>query len=353
MSKGSIGQQSPRTEPLDRCPVCDSTETKFFFSSPDRLHGVPGEFSYHKCAKCRTVFQNPMVIQEDLYLCYPTEYTPYSYDPEMPDIDFDTDTGMRGRIRRAIVKEVWGERESGIFGATGSILAKSKRIRERAFYGLVVDECLPRSRGKDWALDVGCGAGWMLKRLAKVGWQVEGIEWNESAAEIARQRTGQKVWAGDFREIELPKEKYNLIYLSHVFEHFNNPIGALKRFYELLSANGKLIMVFPNADSTDAHWFGGNWFAWEVPRHLILSSPQSIFLLAKACGYVNATVRTRVADHLWVSSEAYKQKLNPEREHPGLSMAEKMGLVYQQSAVSTGSLVGSELIAILEKPSRE
>jgi 2-polyprenyl-3-methyl-5-hydroxy-6-metoxy-1,4-benzoquinol methylase len=295
-----------------------------------------------------------MVIQEDLHLCYPTDYMPYTYDPEMAYVDFESDNGgVREKLRNAVVKTVWGEPNGGICGAIGSFLAKNKKIRERAFYGLVLDECLPRSRGKDSALDVGCGAGWMLKRLAKVGWQVEGIEWNESAAEIARQRTGQKVWAGDFREIELPKEKYKLIYLSHVFEHFNDPLRALRRFYQLLSANGRLVMVFPNANSTDAHWFGADWFAWEVPRHLILSSPKSIFTLAKACGYVNARVRTRVADHLWTSSEAYRQERNPEQEHPDLSVLEKMGLLYQQSAVSMGSLVGSELIIILEKPGRK
>lgn len=190
----------------------------------------------------------------------------------------------------------------------------------------------------------------MLNRLRKVGWQVEGIEWNETAAEIARQRTGQKVWAGDFREIELPRERYKLIYLSHVFEHFNDPVGALNRFYELLSVNGKLIMVFPNANSTDARWFGADWFAWEVPRHLILSSPKSILKLAEACRFVNTRVRTRVASHLWVSSEAYRRKLNPEQEFPELSLSEKMVLLYQQSAVSMGSLAGSELIVILEKP---
>jgi hypothetical protein len=61
-----------------------------------------------------------MVIQEDLHLCYPTDYTPYSYDPEMPDVDFDmSNGGARGMLRGAVVKEVWGEQQRGIYGVLG------------------------------------------------------------------------------------------------------------------------------------------------------------------------------------------------------------------------------------------
>src|SRR6185369_2857671 len=112
---------------------------------------------------------------------------------------------------------------------------------------LVTDECLPRCAKGGYALDVGCGAGWMLKRLSKVGWQVEGIEWDKKAAEIAQGRSKQKVYAGDFRDMNLPEAKYGLIFLSHVFEHFNEPRAVLGRLRNLLSARGKLVMIFPNA----------------------------------------------------------------------------------------------------------
>ncbi|HVE57175.1 MAG TPA: class I SAM-dependent methyltransferase, partial [Pyrinomonadaceae bacterium] len=272
----TVEKNSPRTEVLEKCPVCESKNTKLYFTSPDRLHGVAGEFGYHLCGKCKTVFQNPMVIQEDLHLCYPSEYTPYNYDPEMPEVSFEANgnhgflVNSRNMLRQAIVKEVWHEPLPGVAGLAGKVLSKSRAARERAFYGIVLDECIPRERGKYFALDVGCGAGWMLKRLKQVGWQVEGIEWDKTAAEVAAERTGAKVWAGDFREIDLPENKYHLIFLSHVFEHFNDPLGALKRFYELLASQGKLVMIYPNPESLDSKWFDRDWFAWEVPRHLIL-----------------------------------------------------------------------------------
>ena len=347
---------TPRTEQLENCPICGSRNTKHFFTSPDRLHGTPGEFSYHICRACETVFQNPMVIQEDLHLCYPSEYNPYNYNPEMPEVDFEANgnhgllVNSRNLIRRAVVKEVWGEPLSGAAGLTGKVLAKSHAVRERAFYGMVHDECLPRARGNNFALDVGCGAGWMLKRLKQVGWQVEGIEWDKTAAEIAAARTGAKVYAGDFREIELPKEKYSLIHLSHVFEHFNEPLRLLERFYELLASGGKLVLIYPNPHSIDSEWYKEYWYAWDPPRHLIFPTPQSFRDYAYKIGFKNFKVNSIVAKHCWTNSKAYQMGLHPDKDQPELSLTEKMGLWYQRLITKLGADKGSEIILVLEKP---
>ncbi len=347
---------SPRTELLEKCPVCESKNTKLYFTAPDRLHGVAGEFSYHLCGGCQTVFQNPMVIQEDLHLCYPSEYTPYNHDPEMPELSFKSNgnngflKNSRNLIREAIVKEVWNEPMSGVAGLTGKVLSKSRVARERAFYGIVHDECIPHERGKYFALDVGCGAGWMLKRLKQVGWQVEGIEWDKKAAEVASERTGEKVWAGDFREIELPKEKYGLIHLSHVFEHFHDPLSLLKRFYELLSPKGKLVLIYPNPHSFDSEWYKDFWYAWDPPRHLVFPTPESFKDYAYQIGFKDFKVNSIVAKHCWSNSKAYQMGLHPDKTQPELGFKENLGLWYQRLITKFGMNKGSEVIVVLEKP---
>lgn len=345
--------REPKTQVLEKCPICGSKSIKHFFTAPDKLHGVPGKFSYFSCQSCESVFQNPMVIQDDLHLCYPTEYMPYNYDPEMPEFDFDAQDdpeNFKDNLRKSIAKEVWNEPMSGAIGKVGKVLARSRALRERAFYGIVLDACLPRNRKENHALDVGCGAGWMLKRLKRVGWQVEGIEWGEEAAELARQKTGAKVWTGDFREVDLPKEHYQLIFLSHVFEHFSDPSEALKRFYELLASKGKLVLIYPNPNSLDAKWFNTDWFAWEVPRHLTLPSVRAVREMARKTGFVNLKIKTGFAGHLWGSSKAYKVGLHPEKDNPALSIPEKMGFYYQYLTTKLGGSEGSEIIAVLEKP---
>src|SRR3954468_18155205 len=56
------------------CPVCESPETDGHFDLNDYLHGIKGRFGYDRCGRCRTVYQNPCVVPEDLGQCYPAAY---------------------------------------------------------------------------------------------------------------------------------------------------------------------------------------------------------------------------------------------------------------------------------------
>src|SRR5262245_19857686 len=72
------GVPQPRTLPRGQCPLCSSTDAWVMFAVPDRLYRTPGLFAYRRCGSCGTIFQDPMVIPEDVHLCYPTEY--YTHD---------------------------------------------------------------------------------------------------------------------------------------------------------------------------------------------------------------------------------------------------------------------------------
>src|SRR5262245_42730047 len=76
----------PRTAAVGACPLCVSTKCSFMFRAPDRLHGVPGDFTYRRCHDCGTVFQDPRVVVKDLSLCYPGEY----FTHQSPDVSSTT-----------------------------------------------------------------------------------------------------------------------------------------------------------------------------------------------------------------------------------------------------------------------
>src|SRR4051794_16767689 len=65
---------APRTSPVETCPLCGAEGAVQLFTGPDRLHDTNGIFSYVKCVLCKTIYQNPRVVDEDLALCYPTGY---------------------------------------------------------------------------------------------------------------------------------------------------------------------------------------------------------------------------------------------------------------------------------------
>jgi SAM-dependent methyltransferase len=343
---------APRTEPLQKCPVCDRSDTKHFFSAPDRLHGVPGEFSYDLCSACGSVFQNPMVVSDDLGLCYPTEYSPYTLVREVPDVDFDRlpQANMKQRLRREVVEAVKGNSKSDLAGRLGTFLSRSKRIRERAFYGLVIDECLPKGRGPHCALDLGCGSGWFMQKLQKVGWTVEGLEWNQEAAEKAQDITGCKVYAGDFRGIDLPKGKYDLIVLNHVIEHLTDPLVALRRLHELLKDGGKVVLFYPNPNSLGSTYFGNFWFAWDPPRHLIFPSASGLRLLSERAGFRECKIDARAAytEVQWGLSKAYQNGLSADQNVP-LGVPERVGTYLEKTLAASGVNKGWEIVAELNK----
>jgi SAM-dependent methyltransferase len=273
-----FGMRAPRTRPLVSCPVCETTESKLLFRANDLMHGTLGEFTYRRCTCCATVFQDPRVVNEDLELCYPEEY--YT-QPQPQNGHKGTEAALlarrrrrrmsilRDRLRAAIVCSVQGEPLRGALGSIAKVLAASARLREQAFYG-TTDELIPRTKRRVRALDVGCGAGTLMKQLQQTGWEVEGVEWNPVGAERARRNTGRPVITGDFREADLPLASYDLILLSHVFEHLEEPIGALRRIKELLAADGRAALFYSNPQSLGARILGKWWFCWEMPRHLVM-----------------------------------------------------------------------------------
>src|SRR5688572_12941683 len=301
-----VRASSPRTRPRSECPVCSSTFAEQFLVLQDRYHGVQGEFQYQRCNACKSVFQNPVVLEEDLHLCYPSDYAPYDYDPGLPEIGSgltDERLGWRGKIRAAVVRDVWGERQGGWEGFVGRTLGSVRFLRERAFYGLVMDSCLPKKGKGGFALDVGCGAGWMLRRLELVGWNVEGVEWNQNAAEAAANKIRGKVWTGDFREIELSKGRYNLLVMNHVFEHLHDPAEVVTRIYDLLAPGGKGVIIFPSAESIDSRWFGKNWFPWEAPRHLVFPSISGLRSVFSLSNFKEIRISTRANEYFWIESK--------------------------------------------------
>lgn len=337
----------PRSKFLEVCPVCKSHDFKHVFTLRDRVHGVSGEFKYSKCSTCESLFQNPMVIPEDLHLCYPSDYAPYNYNPESPKIDLGSlgrAGGWKNGIRAAVIQRVRGGKTPGLIGAAGSILAEIPFLRERAFYGVVMDECLPNDESGGRALDIGCGTGWMLGRLKQVGWDVEGVEWDEHTAEAASARSGSPVRVGDFRDIDLAEGIYKLIVLNHVFEHLHDPVGAAEHLYKLLSEGGRAVLIFPNVESVDAAWFRENWFPWEAPRHLVFPSMKGMRKLVSRTKFSRIKVRSRAGVFFWEES---KQLVNDGNRK--LNAFERILYSMQTVAAHLGLNKGSEVIVVLEK----
>lgn len=386
----------PRTAPVGSCPLCASTVSRLHFRSPDRRYSTPGEFSYRRCLSCRTVYQDPRIISEDLALAYPNSYYTHGFptsaggDPSasrVPRVSVG-DSGpasescahvrrdpvigeasprsrsrpggyasrLRDLLRNAVISGVReaAERDGAgrppharIAARIDRALARSRALRERAFFGLL-DEMIPRKAGGR-ALEVGCGAGGLLIRLARAGWRAEGVEWDASAAVIAERVSGCRVGVGHYRELDLPDEAFDLVVLHHVLEHLDDVHGLFLWLRRVLSRTGTAVLAYPNPEGLNARLFGSLWYQWDSPRHLVLPPADALARSAEAAGLRVIRLRTTARTFAQRSAEsrAYRRRQPPHGAKAGLT-DRAIGLV-AAGLSEVGVPIGEEIVAVLAR----
>ena len=239
-----------------KCNLCGSMSSRFLFYGQDRLHKVDKKtFKIEKCLNCGLVFLSSPPSSAELKKYYPSDYGPYQ----------DGDNPLKyGAVSRALkslflhLKQKW-------------LHPKIQDKKDETVFNL---------------LDLGCGSGNFLEKMKRLypNWRLAGFDNSETACVHTRSK-GFEVWGGDFMEADLPKGYFDIINLSHVIEHLDNPKEALSKISSLLKPEGKIIITTPNFDSLSSMVFKKYWFALEAPRHLFIFSPKNIYRLLSEAGF--------------------------------------------------------------------
>ncbi len=93
-------------------------------------------------------------------------------------------------------------------------------------------------------LDVGCGAGTLLRSLRRFG-QVTGLEASGAAAAAARRRSGCDVRVGTLPTGDQRPGSYDVVCLFDVLEHLEDDVAALRAARRLLGEHGTLFVTVP------------------------------------------------------------------------------------------------------------
>ena len=94
---------------------------------------------------------------------------------------------------------------------------------------------------------MGCGPGYTLKSLQRLGWETHDLEISAHAADYARRElclpvvTGNIETTADFRE-----NQFDLAYLGDVLEHLLSPAAAIRKFGRILGPGGLLVLALPS-----------------------------------------------------------------------------------------------------------
>lgn len=107
-------------------------------------------------------------------------------------------------------------------------------------------------------LEIGCGTGSNIELLKAFG-NVEAIEPDEAARQLAAARSGVPVIGGLLPDVPLEDGAYDLIVLLDVLEHIPDDRGALMALHSKLKAGGKLFLTVPAFE-----WL---WSAHDVAHH--------------------------------------------------------------------------------------
>jgi SAM-dependent methyltransferase len=169
--------------------------------------------------------------------------------------------------------------------------------------------------GQGRLLDIGCNEGRGMKIYAHNGFQAEGLELNETAAEVAR-RAGFTVHTCDLSHFNSP-DPYDVVVLSNVLEHSLDPKQMLLDVARLLKSGGQVWISCPNTRSWLRKTFGSSWINWHVPFHISQFSAETLQKVLTQAGFT-AVETSQITPALWVSSSViarlFAKKGRPTRE---------------------------------------
>lgn len=235
------------------CPLCNSLSIKLY-DARDRLYGLPGAFELRECSVCSVIFTYPRLSSQEIAVYYPTVYN-------------------------------LGRHETDKINSLDDFSFRKKRILRRT--AREKHDIILQYTGKGRLLDIGCNTGELLAGLKLLGWEkMFGLEISKATADYVERSLRVKVWNAAFPDISLlAGEKFDVINLSHSFEHFRDPVQALDSISDLLSPSGICLITIPNPDSLDAKWFDGAWFGYDIPRHYFSYKPHVFRSLVKNRGF--------------------------------------------------------------------
>jgi SAM-dependent methyltransferase len=120
--------------------------------------------------------------------------------------------------------------------------------REEAYWGIrEALKAISTAKQQSTILEVGCGLGYLTYALKTDGYNIKGLDISNEAIQNARQHFGDHYICDNlFSYVNEHAGEYDVIILTEVIEHVNDPIAFIKTIAALLKKGGKAIVTTPN-----------------------------------------------------------------------------------------------------------
>lgn len=254
------------------CPACGASAIQKVLTAKD--HTVSQQnFEIWECGQCTLRFTQNVPSAEAIGPYYQSEnYISHS----------DTRQGLVNRLYHIVRKRTLKSKQKLIESVAGK---KSGQL-----------------------LDVGAGTGAFLHHMKEQGCQVNGLEPDENARQVAEKLYGFNLLPSDHLW-QMAAGAMDVITMWHVLEHVHRLHDYMEQLKKLLKPGGHLFIAVPNYTSRDAAAYESNWAAYDVPRHLYHFSPASMKQLIQKHGLQLKALKPMWFDSFYVSllSEKYKR----------------------------------------------
>ena len=112
--------------------------------------------------------------------------------------------------------------------------------------GWLIDLAKTNHQNIENLLEIGCSIGYTLEAARNREIKHLGIDVSNYAVEYCND-IGLNASTLTFSDLKKKRKKYDLIFMQHVLEHFENPFKALNDCNELLNKNGLVLILVPNS----------------------------------------------------------------------------------------------------------
>lgn len=252
------------------CPSGDD----ILFTGTDLLHNIPGEFNVVKCRTCGLMRTNLRPAVDSIGIYYPDDYKPY----------LSSNINIASPQKKSIIKKYLKPIINKLFDFKGKSLP-----------------CLEPGK----MLEIGCASGAFLHEMSSQGWQVQGIEFSEGPAQVAR-NLGHSVYSGTLETAPRPETApFDLIVGWMVLEHLHDPVTSLQKLGKWSKPDSWLVLSVPNAASLEFKLFKNRWYALQLPTHLHHFTPKSAANVLKKGGWILEKVHYQRSPNDFIASLGY------------------------------------------------
>lgn len=134
-------------------------------------------------------------------------------------------------------------------------------------------------------LDIGCGNGFFLNEVTKMGIKsVYGIEPSLASVNLAPKKIKKNIKISVLKPNLFKKEFFDIICCFHTLDHVTSPNSFLKICFKLLKKKGIVLFIVHNTEGLSVKLFGEKSAIFDI-EHIYLFNPKNLRTIFSQNGF--------------------------------------------------------------------